>query len=266
MATTTPTDDHAAVLSEDRGHVRRLTLHRPASRNALSRPMLSALSDALAEADASREVHVVVLAGEGPAFSAGHDLKELRDHPDPVWRAELFAECAELMVQITRLRQPVIAEVATVATSAGCQLVATCDLAVAGESARFATPGVNIGLFCTTPMVALSRAVAPKHAMEMLLTGEMVGASEAQRIGLVNRVAPDDQLRSVTDELADTIASKSPMTVALGKRAFHRERDLPLVEAHRDASSVMVDNLAAEDAHEGIAAFLERRDPTWTGR
>ena len=263
MATT---DGGAAVLSEDRGHVRRLTLHRPASRNALSRPVLRALSEALADADASPGVHVVVLAGEGPAFSAGHDLKEFRDHPDPAWRAELFSECSELMVQITRLRQPVIAEVATVATAAGCQLVATCDLAVAGGSARFATPGVDIGLFCTTPMVALSRAVAPKHAMEMLLTGEMVGASEARRIGLVNRVVPDDQLRAATEELADTIASKSPMTVALGKRAFQRGRDLPLIEAYRDASAVMVDNLAAEDAHEGIAAFLERRPPIWTGR
>jgi enoyl-CoA hydratase/carnithine racemase len=228
--------------------------------------MLRALADELAAADGSPEVHVVVLAGAGPAFSAGHDLRELQAHPDPAWRDALFAQCSELMVQITRLRQPVIAEVATVATAAGCQLVATCDLAVAGASARFATPGVNIGLFCTTPMVALTRAVAPKHAMEMLLTGEMVGADAAHRIGLVNRVVPDEQLRATVDELADTIASKSPLTVALGKRAFHRERDLPLVEAYRDAGAVMVDNLDTEDAGEGITAFLERRPPSWTSR
>jgi enoyl-CoA hydratase/carnithine racemase len=262
----TPTSQGAAVLREDDGHVRRLTLHRPSSRNALSTSMLRALAEELCAADASADVHVVVLAGEGPAFSAGHDLKELRDHPDPQWRAELFEQCSELMVQVTRLRQPVIAEVATVATAAGCQLVATCDLAVAAESARFATPGVNIGLFCTTPMVALSRAVAPKHAMEMLLTGEMVDAAEAHRIGLVNRVVPDARLRVTTDQLAATIAAKSPLVVSLGKQAFQRSRDLPLREAYLDANSVMVDNLTADDAGEGIAAFLERRPATWTGR
>lgn len=228
--------------------------------------MLRALADELAAADAAPQVHVVVIAGEGPAFSAGHDLRELRANPDAAWRDALFAQCSELMVQITRLRQPVIAEVATVATAAGCQLVATCDLAVAADSARFATPGVNIGLFCTTPMVALGRAVAPKHAMEMLLTGEMLGADEAFRIGLVNKVVPAAQLRAATDELAATIASKSPLTVAIGKRAFHRERDLSLVDAYRDAGAVMVDNLDSEDAAEGIDAFLERRQPIWTGR
>ncbi len=254
------------VVRRDDGAVATLTLNRPDRRNALSTAMLSALSEQLVAIGADREVHVVVLAGAGPAFCAGHDLREIGDHPDPGFRELLFARCSDVMVQLTRLRQPVIAAVAGVATAAGCQLVATCDLAVAGESARFATPGVDIGLFCTTPMVALTRSVAPKHAMELLLTGDLVSAAEAERIGLVNRVVPDDDLTGAVADLAARISAKSPTAVAIGKEASWRQRDLPLVDAYAYASSVMATNLATEDAAEGIGAFLERRSPRWVGR
>ena len=205
------------------------------------------------------------LAGNGPAFSAGHDLRELRDNPEPSFRKELFDRCAELMLTIVHHRQPVIAKVHGVATAAGCQLVATCDLAVAGRSAQFATPGVNIGLFCSTPMVALSRAVPAKQAMEMLLTGEMIDAPTAAAIGLVNRVVADDQLDLATRALAATIAEKSPLVLSIGKEAFHRQRELSLVDAYAYTAEVMVRNLEAADASEGIAAFLDKRPPSWRG-
>lgn len=251
------------VLRHDADHVATLTLDRPATRNALSSTMLSALADQLTAAADDATVHVVVLAGNGPAFSAGHDLREMQACPDPDFRRRLFLQCSEVMVQITRLRQPVIAKVAGVATAAGCQLVASCDLAVAAESARFATPGVDIGLFCSTPMVAVSRTVAAKHAMELLLTGALISAAEAARMGLVNRVAPDDDLDHQVAELAATIASKPPATVAVGKEAFWRQRDLPLVDAYGYTSEVMALNLSSPDAVEGIDAFLTKRAPKW---
>ncbi len=254
------------VIRSDEDHVARLTMDRPKSRNALSAAMLAALADHLAEVDADPSVHVVVLAGNGPAFSAGHDLREIGANPDPAFRERLFAKCSDVMVQVARLRQPVIAEVAGVATAAGCQLVASCDLAVAGASARFATPGVNIGLFCSTPMVAVTRTVAPKHAMEMLLTGELISAEEATRIGLVNRVVPDEELGASVTELAAKIAAKSPSTIARGKAAYWRQRDLPMVDAYALTSAVMVENLDDADAAEGIDAFLTKRSPTWQGR
>jgi enoyl-CoA hydratase/carnithine racemase len=226
--------------------------------------VLDALVGHLGAIGADPAVYVVVLAGEGPAFSAGHDLREIVGNPDEAFRRELFARCSEVMLAIGRLRQPVIAKVHGVATAAGCQLVATCDLAVAGESARFATPGVDIGLFCTTPMVALTRNVAPKAAMEMLLTGALIPAAEAHRIGLVNRVVADADLDAEVDALARLIASKPPETVALGKAAFQRLRALPLDEAYADASEVMACNLGMDEAAEGIAAFLEKRPPRWS--
>lgn len=259
-------DDQPLVLRSDGDHVATLTLNRPAARNALSEAMLTALAERLAEIDGDDEVHVVILAGAGPAFSAGHDLREIRADDDPAFHERLFARCSDVMMQVGHLRQPVIARVSGVATAAGCQLVASCDLAVAGATARFATPGVNIGLFCSTPMVALTRTVGPKHAMEMLLTGEMIDAADAHRIGLVNRVVPDEALDSATAALAATIAAKSPLTVAMGKAAYRNQRDLPVAEAYAHTSGVMVDNLQADDAAEGIAAFLDRRPPTWTGR
>jgi len=258
-------DDEPLVLRSDEDRVATLTLNRPATRNALSSAMLAALAEQLGKIDADRSVHAVVLAAIGPAFCAGHDLREIRAHPDPEFHQRLFAQCSDVMVQITRLRQPVIAQVGAMATAAGCQLVATCDLAVAGTSARFATPGVDIGLFCSTPMVALTRNVAPKHAMEMLLTGEAVDAAHALRIGLVNRVVADDDLASATAELASTIAAKSPLVVAIGKEAHGRQRDLSLVDAYGYTSDVMARNLATLDATEGIAAFLDKRPPTWQG-
>lgn len=252
------------VRRSDDGAVATLVLARPAARNALSMGVLDALAGHLAAIDADPGVHVVVIAGEGPAFSAGHDLREIVAHPDGAYRRELFARCSEVMVAITRLRQPVVAKVHGVATAAGCQLVATCDLAVAGASARFATPGVDIGLFCTTPMVALTRAVAPKHAMELLLTGELVSAAEAHRIGLVNRVVPDEDLDAEVAALAALIASKPPATVALGKAAFQRLRARSLDAAYADASETMACNLEMEEAAEGISAFLEKRPPRWS--
>lgn len=258
-------DADAPVLRRDDDHVATLTLNRPASRNALSGEMLAALGERLAEVGEDPTVHVVVLAANGSAFSAGHDLREIRDHPDQEFRERLFAQCSDVMLAVTRLRQPVIARVHGVATAAGCQLVASCDLAVAAESARFATPGVNIGLFCSTPMVAVTRTVAPKHAMELLLTGDLRSAATAARMGLVNRVVPDSQLDVAVYGLAAKIAAKSPLTVAIGKEAFWRQRDLPLADAYAYASTVMASNLGTADAEEGISAFLEKRDPTWTG-
>ena len=251
-------DDQPLVLRSDEDHVATLTLNRPAARNALA--------DRLAEIDGDDDVHVVILTGAGPAFSAGHDLREIRADDDPAFHERLFARCSDVMMHLGHLRQPVIARVGGVATAAGCQLVASCDLAVAGATARFATPGVNIGLFCSTPMVALTRTVGPKHAMEMLLTGELIDAADAHRIGLINRVVPDEALDSETAALAATIAAKSPLTIAMGKAAYRNQRDLPVAEAYAHTSGVMVDNLQADDAAEGIAAFLDRRPPTWTGR
>jgi enoyl-CoA hydratase/carnithine racemase len=220
----------------------------------------------LDEIDADPAVHVVVIAANGPAFCAGHDLKEIRTDPDRALYEELLDSCNRLMMRITTLRQPVIARVQGIATAAGCQLVATCDLAVASNAARFATPGVNIGLFCSTPMVALSRAVGRKAALEMLLTGEMVDAETAVAIGLVNRVVANEALDQAVAELADQIASKSPMVVAIGKKAFYKQIELGLTEAYDYAGGVMVTNLLKRDAAEGIDAFIEKRDPIWEGR
>jgi enoyl-CoA hydratase/carnithine racemase len=247
------------------GGVATVTLLRPRTRNALSSEVLAALDAALAELEGDPAVRVVVLAGEGPAFSAGHDLRELDAETDPSVQARLFALCSQVMMRIGALRMPVIAKVHGVATAAGCQLVASCDLAVAGASARFATPGVDIGLFCSTPMVALTRAVLPKHAMELLFTGELVDAEHAARIGLVNRVVPDAELDACTAGLAARIAAKPAAVVALGKATARRQRDLPLADAYTLAGETMVANLAMDEAGEGIRAFLDKRPPRWPG-
>jgi enoyl-CoA hydratase/carnithine racemase len=243
--------------------VLRLTLNRPAARNALSVGLMTALAQALERAAADRAVRVVVIAGAGPAFCAGHDLRELRSEPRRAVYEQVFAQCSALMLRIVHLPKPVIAEVHGIATAAGCQLVATCDLAVAAAEARFATPGVNIGLFCSTPMVALTRAVGRKAAMEMLLTGELVDAAAAKALGLVNRVVKRAELAAATMELARQIAAKSALTVAIGKEAFYRQAELDLGEAYRYAAEVMTRNMLARDAAEGIDAFLEKRPPTW---
>ena len=250
------------LLRRDEAGIAFLTLNRPDARNALSSPLMAALEDALDAIEHDPAVRVTVLAGAGPAFCAGHDLRELRAMGRQ-GHAGLFAQCSRLMQRITSLRVPVIARVHGIATAAGCQLVATCDLAVAADTARFATPGVNIGLFCSTPMVALSRAVGRKAAMEMLLTGEMLDAGEAARLGLVNRAVPEGELDAAVGALAARIASRSPASVALGKPAFHRQAEMPLHEAYDYAAAVMTRNMAAQDAAEGIDAFLGKREPVW---
>jgi len=258
---------NAPVLLEehDRG-VLRLTLNRPDARNALSTALMSALLEALGRAATEPQARVVVIAGAGPAFCAGHDLREMRTDQRRETYERVFAQCSELMLAIVRLPKPVIAEVHGVATAAGCQLVATCDLAVAAEDARFATPGVNIGLFCSTPMVALTRAVARKAAMEMLLTGKLIDAETARAIGLVNRVVPREGLRDAVDDLAREIAGKSALVVKIGKEAFYRQAELDLAAAYRYAAEVMTTNMLARDAGEGIDAFLAKRAPIWHDR
>jgi len=247
-----------------------VTLDRPDSRNALSLAMIAALHGAIDTLGADTGVKAIVLAANGPAFSAGHDLKELTSHRSDAdgglaFYTDTMGRCAAMMQAIVACPKPVIAAVETTATAAGCQLVATCDLAVAGEAARFCTPGVNIGLFCSTPMVALSRNVPRKRAMEMLLLGEMISASEAADYGLVNRVVPGEEVRSQALAMARRIAAKSQVTVAIGKAAFYRQIEEGLAGAYDYAAAVMVENMMKADAEEGIGAFLEKRKPEWKG-
>jgi enoyl-CoA hydratase/carnithine racemase len=259
------------LLREDVSGIAVLTLNRPQARNSLSEAMLKALGDALAAIARERAVRAVIVAANGPAFSAGHDLKELNARRSDEDRGRAYFKhimglCSTVMQQIVTLPQPVIAAVGATATAAGCQLVASCDLAIAARTARFATPGVNIGLFCSTPMVALSRNVSRKHAMEMLLTGEMISAEEAARIGLVNHVVAPGSEREEALKLAKKITAKSALTLKIGKEAFYRQIEMPLAEAYKYASAVMVENMLACDAEEGISAFIEKRDPKWEGR
>ena len=248
-----------------------LLLNRPQQRNSLSEAMLSALSAAFTEIAADKTVRAVVLAANGPAFCAGHDLKEVTAHRADndggrAYTRQLMQDCSALMQAIIHLPQPVIAAVEGVATAAGCQLVATCDLAVASSAAKFSTPGVHIGLFCSTPMVALTRNVARKAAMEMLLAGEMITAEHARGIGLINRVAEAGKARAEALRLARKIAAKSAAIVKLGKQAFYRQIDMNIADAYAYASEVMVENMMARDAEEGIGAFVEKRDPNWKDR
>jgi enoyl-CoA hydratase/carnithine racemase len=253
------------LLRHESDGISTLTLNRPAARNALSIDLMQALDATLAAIAADRSIKVVIIQGNGAAFCAGHDLRELRANPTRQAYEQVFALCSRLMQRIVRLPQPVIAQVHGVATAAGCQLVASADLAVAAETARFATPGVNIGLFCSTPMVALSRAVGRKAAMEMLLTGDMIDAARARDLGLVNRVVPDAGLPQATRDLAAQIAGKSPLTVAIGKEAFYRQAEMDLSHAYDYAAEVMTRNMLARDAEEGIDAFLQKRPPQWSG-
>ena len=259
------------LLREDIAGTTILTLNRPQARNSLSEAMLEALGDALTAIAHETAVRAVVIAANGPAFSAGHDLKELNQHraDDDRGRAyfkHIMGMCSAVMQQIVTLPQPVIAAVQATATAAGCQLVASCDLAVASRSTKFATPGVNIGLFCSTPMVALSRNVPRKHAMEMLLTGELISAEDAARIGLVNHVVAPGSEREEALKLARKITAKSALTLKIGKEAFYRQLEMPLGHAYDYASGVMVENMLARDAEEGISAFIEKREPKWEDR
>ncbi len=259
--------EEALVLRHDDEGVTTLTMNRPQARNALSQGMLRAMLDAFIEVSTDETAHVVILAGAGPGFCAGHDLKEIKaQNYSRNYTEQLFADCAELMQTIIRLPKPVIAQVHGIATAAGAQLVASCDLAISSQEARYATPGVNIGLFCSTPMVALSRNLSNKHAMQMLLTGDLIDAQNAYRMGLVNEVVDVEQLESKTMELARKLASKSPLTVAIGKEAYYRQAELPLSEAYDYTKEVMVRNLEARDAQEGISAFIEKRHPVWCGK
>jgi enoyl-CoA hydratase/carnithine racemase len=256
------------LLREDIAGVAILTLNRPQARNSLSEAMLEALGDALTAIAHEDSVRTVVLAANGPAFSAGHDLKELNRHRSDEDRGRAYFKhimsmCSAVMQQVVALPQPVIAAVQGTATAAGCQLVASCDLAVASRAAKFATPGVNIGLFCSTPMVALSRNVTRKHAMEMLLTGEMISAEHAERIGLVNHVVAPGHERDEALKLAEKITAKSALTVKIGKEGFYRQLEMPLAEAYNYVSGIMVENLLVRDAEEGISAFIEKREPKW---
>ena len=261
--------DDSILLEELIGNgVYRLILNDAKKRNALSEEMMAKLKSLLTDATDNKSIRVIIIAGNGPAFCSGHDLKQMtagRDNDDQglTYFKKVFASCSELMQIIVEHPKPIIAEVSGIAAAAGCQLVACCDLAVAGKSARFITPGVNIGLFCSTPMVALSRNVSNKAAMEMLLTGEMVNADKAEHIGLINRVTDDVDLEQEITALAELIASKSTLTLKIGKEAFYKQKDMPLSEAYDFASKVMVDNMLEHDAKEGIGSFLEKRKPKW---
>jgi enoyl-CoA hydratase/carnithine racemase len=270
-ATAASTPSPLVLLRENRGGIAILTLNRPQARNSLSEALLQALGDTLSAIAHDRAVRVVVLAANGPAFSAGHDLKELNARRSEADRGRAYFKhimglCSRVMQQIVTLPQPVIAAVQATATAAGCQLVASCDLAVASQAAKFATPGVNIGLFCSTPMVALSRNVSRKHAMQMLLTGDLISADDAARIGLVNEVVPVGKERAAAIKLAEKIAAKSTAIVKIGKEAFYRQAEMSLADAYDYAAQVMVENMLARDAEEGISAFIEKRDPKWQDR
>ena len=261
MATT----EHRSLRVERNGAATTVVLDRPERRNALSLELMQELTAVLRELGGDGEVRAIVLAGAGPAFSAGHDLSEMVGR-EAAFYDRLFQVCVELMETIQRVPQPVIARVHGMATAAGCQLVAACDLAVAAESARFATPGVRIGLFCSTPMVPLSRAIGRKRALEMLLTGEPIDAATARDYGLVNRVVPDAELDDAVAALVERIAASSPLTLRIGKEAFYRQVELAEGDAYELTREVMARNAEAADAQEGMGAFLEKRAPHWTGR
>jgi enoyl-CoA hydratase/carnithine racemase len=247
------------------GPLARITMNRPERRNALSVSHMQELTGCLRAVGESRDARAVILAGNGPAFCAGHDLSEMIGR-DPATYRHIFDVCCELMETVQKIPQPVLAQVHATATAAGCQLVATCDLVVASEEARFATPGVRIGLVCSTPMVALSRAVGQKRAMEMLLTGDPISAEEALAAGLVNRVVPPGELEDATRRLAERICEASPLVVGVGKGAFYRQVEMPVEQAYAYTREVMSFNASFADAQEGMCAFLEKRKPQWQGR
>lgn len=263
------TTDAPLVIRQDSSNnsgVATLTLNNPKQFNALSVALLSALQKALDEIAKDKSIRVVVIAAEGKAFCAGHNLKEMRAHSDREFHQALFNQCSQMMLTINRMPQVVIAKVQGIATAAGCQLVAACDLAVASRTAKFATSGINVGLFCSTPAVAVSRNLSPKQAFEMLITGEFIDAETATVQGLINRVADPEQLDSVLQELVDAIISKSPVATSTGKKMFYNQLGMELPDAYEYASQVMVDNMMAGDVAEGIDAFIEKRQAVWTGQ
>jgi enoyl-CoA hydratase/carnithine racemase len=256
----------AFVLREDRDGVAWLTLNRPGAYNALSTELIGALQDSLDAIADDRSVKVVVLRGAGKGFCAGHDLKQMRDNRSEPYYKAVFASCSKMMMTLTELPQPVIGCAHGIATAAGLQLLASCDLAIADTNTRFGTPGVNIGLFCSTPMVAVSRKVQRKKMMEMLLTGDMLDTDGALEQGLINKAVPVDQLEDAVAELAAKIVSKSPAVVKIGKQAFYKQLEMPLADAYAFTSEVMTHNMLIEDADEGMSAFIEKRAPVWKGK
>ncbi|HZF33170.1 MAG TPA: enoyl-CoA hydratase [Candidatus Angelobacter sp.] len=264
-AAATSANEPLLLRDNDRGIVT-LTLNRPRQYNALSDALLGELQSQLDAIASDGAVRIVIIAGAGQAFCAGHDLKEMRTRPDQAYYGDLFRRCSRMMLTITQMPQPVIARVHGIATAAGCQLVAACDLAVASPEARFATSGINVGLFCSTPAVALSRNVSEKQAFEMLMTGDFIDADTALRYGLVNRVVPAGELDAAVTDLAHRIAGKSAVAVATGKRLFYRQRELGLSAAYELAAETMACNMMAEDVGEGIDAFMQKRPPVWKGR
>ncbi|VEN72655.1 Enoyl-CoA hydratase [Candidatus Desulfarcum epimagneticum] len=253
------------VLRKDENGVCHLTLNRPKAYNALSMGCMEALIAQFEALSKDPDIRVVIISGSGKGFCAGHDLKEMMGEGTEAFFEKTFATCSKMMTLIHTLPQPVIAKIHGIATAGGCQLVAVCDLAVAEEGARFATPGVNIGLFCSTPMVPLSRTVARKHALELLLMGDMISAQRACEMGLINRVTPQDELDAAVLEMAEKLASKSPLTLKIGKGAFYRQIDMTLHDAYDMCVKTIVGNMMTHDAQEGISAFMEKRKPTWTG-
>lgn len=264
-ALTQTTENEALVLRSDDQGVTTLTLNRPHQYNALSQATLSALQQLLTDIASDSSVRVVVLSAAGKAFSAGHDLKEMRANRDETYYMHLFQQCSDMMMTINQMPQPVIAKVQGIATAAGCQLVAACDLAVAADTARFATSGIRVGLFCSTPAVAVSRNLSRKHAMEMLLTGEFIDAQTAVRQGLINYAVPAEELDTTVQRLVDAIVSKSPVAVATGKRMFYKQLEMGMADAYHYAGEVMACNMMADDAAEGVDAFIEKRAPVWQG-
>jgi enoyl-CoA hydratase/carnithine racemase len=264
-------EDAPLLLREAKGSIAVITFNRPAQRNTLSEQVIAALHAALDEIAADKSIRALVIASQGPAFSSGHDLKQLTSHRSDAdggraYFAKTMNECSAMMQAIVNLPKPVIAAVQGIATAAGCQLVASCDMAVASDDARFATSGIDNGLFCSTPMVALSRNVSRKHAMEMLMTGEPISAERAVEIGLINHVVPAGHERDAAIALAQKVARKSAHAIKLGKQAFYRQAEMNLTEAYRFTAEVMTENMMAFDAIEGIGAFIEKREPKWEDR
>jgi enoyl-CoA hydratase/carnithine racemase len=266
MSDTAVATEEKLVLRRDAGGVATLTLNRPKQYNALSDEVLAELQSALDTVGADPSVRVVVIAGSGPAFCAGHDLKQMRANPRKEYYQQLFTQCSKVMMTVTKIPQPVIARVHGIATAAGCQLVAQCDLAVASENAKFAVSGINVGLFCSTPSVPLARNVARKQAMQMLLTGDFIDAHTAEAFGLVNRVVTAEELDDAVQDLAERIMAKSPSVVALGKQMFYRQLEMSLEAAYNFATETMACNMMADDAGEGIDAFIQKRPPSWKGK
>ena len=254
------------LIREDEKGIARLTLNRPQQYNVLSSAMLSELQAALDEISTNDRIHVVIIAANGKAFCAGHDLKEMRSNDDRAFHQDLFNRCSAMMLSINQMPQPVIAQVNGIATAAGCQLVANCDLAVATFDSRFAVSGINVGLFCSTPAVPLSRNLPRKQALQLLLTGDFISAEQAQAYGLINEVVNDDELQQATTDLARKITAKSPLAIRLGKQMFYRQLAMDLSAAYAFAGEKMACNMDSEDAREGIDAFIEKRTPQWKGR